>query len=187
MFVFFQRLSAWGNWRRSLRKSSTVRHSSAPWRSTRRAPRWWRRRSLTAPPQHKRRALKLPRVGPQTSPQNIALCILLLLMGNGLHFNHAPTMYFSVVVFLLCEVFSRNSAVQKSFCSVRPWHDSITWLFHSLLLLFLYDFFVCVFVCFFFVTSGSSSSQKKTSFHKIVRKHKQKKEKPNVREKGELA
>ncbi|XP_059913123.1 HMG box transcription factor BBX isoform X1 [Gadus macrocephalus] len=33
---------------------------------------------------------------------------------------------------------------------------------------------------------GSSSSQKKTSFHKIVRKHKQKKEKPNVREKVAL-
>ncbi|CAL8364424.1 unnamed protein product [Lota lota] len=33
---------------------------------------------------------------------------------------------------------------------------------------------------------GSSPSQKKTSFHKIVRKHKQKKEKPNVREKVAL-
>ena len=42
-------------------------------------------------------------------------------------------------------------------------------------------FFLC-----FFAISGPSPSQKKTSFHKIVRKHKHKKEKPDAVDKGEL-
>lgn len=46
--------------------------------------------------------------------------------------------------------------------------------------------FVSIFVYLFFVISGPSSSQKKTLFHKIVSKYKQKKEKPNTVDKGEL-
>lgn len=40
--------------------------------------------------------------------------------------------------------------------------------------------------CFFFVISGPSPSQKNTLFHKIVSKYKDKKEKPNTLDKGEL-
>lgn len=43
--------------------------------------------------------------------------------------------------------------------------------------------FVSLFV---FGISGPSPSQKKSSFHKIVRKHKHKKDKPGAVDKGEL-
>lgn len=46
--------------------------------------------------------------------------------------------------------------------------------------------FPCSFFLCFFAISGPSPSQKKTSFHKIVRKHKHKKEKPGAVDKGEL-
>lgn len=39
---------------------------------------------------------------------------------------------------------------------------------------------------FVFGISGPSPSQKKSSFHKIVRKHKHKKDKPGAVDKGEL-
>lgn len=74
------------------------------------------------------------------------------------------------------------SHVFHSFCYSKPilsllnqkHVDSITWHFHAL-------FFLCS-----FAISGPSPSQKKTSFNKIVRKHKNKKEKPGAVEKGEL-
>ena len=53
---------------------------------------------------------------PPNVPQTLALCVLLVLKGNCLHFNHAPTMHFCVVVFSFCvKFFARNSALQKPF------------------------------------------------------------------------
>lgn len=43
-----------------------------------------------------------------------------------------------------------------------------------------------IFVCLYFSVLGPSPSQKKTSFHKIVRKHKYLKEKPGAVENCDL-
>lgn len=67
-----------------------------------------------------------------------------------------------------------NSLCTLFICEVERQNDSITWHFHAL----------CFFVCS--GISGPSPSQKKTSFHKIVRKHKHKKDKPGAVDKGEL-